>query len=148
MTVWKRESLGLNNGLGMEDNFTQLNQKLDFLLVHMDEKFDAVDKRFDETVDQLATAVKQGFDAFDDRFDAMDTRFDTLEKTVDDIAVATKLSFDAIDDRFDDADDRFVELRTEMRDGFAQMTERSKRLDTDVTACTRRINRIESVVGI
>lgn len=174
----------------MEDNFLQLNQKLDAilskaegtdrrvdsLLIHVDEGFRAVDRRFDsmqahidESIDGLATAVKQGFDAVDDRFDAvdsrfvamdtrfvamdgrfesidtrfdkMDTRFDTLEKTVEDLAVATKESFDGIDDRFD-------ELRTEMRDGFAHLTERSKRLDIDLTVATRRINRLESVVGI
>ena len=106
----------------MEDSFAQLNQKLDFLLVHMDEKFEAVDTRF-ETMDA--------------RFDAADTRFDAMDKR-----------FDAMDRRFEATDGHFVRIETKIRDGFAQTSERSRRLDTDMTACTRRINRIESVVGI
>lgn len=100
----------------MEDDFLQLNQKMDFPLVHMDERFDATDSRIDVAVNELATAVKQGFDEMDNRFEAMD--------------------------------DHFVRVETEMHDGFAKTTERSKRVDIDLTACTRRINRLENAFGI
>ncbi len=85
--------------------------------------FDQVDSRFDQ-VDSRFDQVDSRLDKVDSRFDQVDSRFDQVDSRLD--KVDSRL--DQVDSRFDQVDEEFKVVRTEMADGFKNMTRHIDRL--------------------
>ena len=77
----------------VDQRFDHVDQRIEDLSDHVDQRFDHVDQR----IEDLSDHVDQRFDHVDQRFDRMDQRFEDLSGTVN--------------ERFDDLRDLIVESR-------------------------------------
>ena len=102
----------------MDQGFTHAAKERENILVHLNQRFDAVNQRFDdmkESVNQRFDAVYQRFDGmnqgmnqrFDDMNQGMNQRFDDVHRRLDDLIASVKQGFDTMEKRFD-YQNRFV----------------------------------------
>ncbi|GIX47371.1 MAG: hypothetical protein KatS3mg131_1582 [Candidatus Tectimicrobiota bacterium] len=103
--VW----LALLAGLaGAQEGFRQQDREL---LLELNVRVGEFDKRF-EQIDKRFEQIDKRFEQVDKRFEQIDKRFEQIDKR-----------FEQVDKRFEQVDKRFAELRQDMNQRFAQLTQ-------------------------
>jgi chromosome segregation ATPase len=114
----------------VDERFDRIEQLIENLIRHGDERFDGIVQRFDG-VDQRFDGIVQRFDGIVQRFDSIVQRFDSIDQRFDSI----DQRLDGIDQRLDGIDQR-----------FAQVDQRFDRIDHSIENLTERVDRLEASV--
>ncbi len=101
-----------------------------------DHDMDRLNRRIDEIaqkVDGLSASFDKGFSHVNERFDEIDKRFTDIDQRFEQVDKRFDEGFAAIDESFAEqrqyTENAFYMLRTEMRDGFAEMRAGFQQID-------------------